>query len=157
MAGPGGRLIGLGHDFQLISEVERVSALREPGVFFTSAELCRFASAVVPSQSLAGGFAAKEGLFKALPADVSWFWTDAELIADSHGAPQFRMHCRLARQLARRRLHVHVSISHSGGFASSVVVVSSGARRLTHIFATINRTVRDAFQGVTAHGVGASQ
>jgi holo-[acyl-carrier protein] synthase len=157
VAGPGRQLIGLGHDLQLISEVARASALREPGVFFTSAELRGFASALVPSQSLAGGFAAKEGLFKALPADVTWFWTDAELIPDRHGAPRFRMHGRLAEQLARRRIQVSVSISHSGGFVSSVVLVSGDTPRSGHIFAAMNRTVRHALQRVTAHRAGASQ
>lgn len=157
MAGSGRRLIGLGHDFQLISEVDRVSALREPGVFFTTAELGHFASAVDPSQSLAGGFAAKEGLFKALPADVSWFWTEAEVIPDHHGAPRFRMHGRLAKQVARQRLHIRVSISHSGGFVSSVVVVSGGPSRSRHIFVTTIRTVGHAFQRVTARSARASE
>ncbi|MFE9426739.1 thioesterase family protein [Kitasatospora sp. NPDC006697] len=119
-------MIGLGHDLQQVREVEAATGLREPGVFFTAAELRRIDSARQPSQSLAGAFAAKEALFKALPrAAGTWFWTDAELVHDRHGAPSFRAHGALAELLARQDLSVHLSISHSGGFASATVLVSS--------------------------------
>ena len=125
MDGSRRQLIGLGHDLQLIGELEVASALREPGVFFTAAELRRFAAAVAPLESLAGGFAAKEALFKALPpAGEPWFWTEAELGHDRHGAPRFRTHGSLAGHLARRGLRVSVSISHSGGYVSAVVLVT---------------------------------
>ncbi|GAA1953617.1 thioesterase family protein [Kitasatospora viridis] len=118
-------MTGLGHDLQQVAEVAGVSGLRAPDVFFTAAELRRIDSAQQPSQSLAGAFAAKEALFKALPrTDRTWFWTDAELVHDRHGAPAFRTHGALAELLARRGLAVHVSISHSGGFASAVVLVT---------------------------------
>lgn len=122
-------LTGLGHDLQLITELRAAQALREPGVFFTLGELRRFDSAVSPLESMAACFAAKEALFKALPpagrAEGTWFWTDAELIHDSSGAPRFRTHQFLADYVDRRGLRVTVSISHSGGFASSVVIVTS--------------------------------
>ncbi|WP_197085087.1 holo-ACP synthase [Saccharothrix sp. ST-888] len=158
MDGSHRELIGLGHDLQLISELEVASALREPGVFFTAGELRRFASAVVPLQSLAGGFAAKEALFKALPAaDETWFWTDAELVHDRHGAPQFHTHGALAGHLARRRLRVSVSISHSGGFVSSVVIVTGETAAATGFFGTIDRAVRHVLRRITAHPAGAPQ
>lgn len=138
-------MIGLGHDIQLISELEGAAALREPGVFFTAGELRRFASAPAPAQSLAGAFAAKEALFKALPplpGGQTWFWTDAELVHDRRGAPRFRAHGSLASHLAGHRLGVRVSISHSGGFASSVVVVTGGNPPATCLPGTIERMVR---------------
>jgi holo-[acyl-carrier protein] synthase len=155
--GTGRGLIGLGHDLQLISELEVASGLREPDVFFTSGELRRFASAVVPLETLAGGFAAKEALFKALPAGETWFWTDAELVHDHGGAPQFRTQGSLASHLARHRLRVSVSISHSGGFASSVVVVTRETPAATRFFGTIDRAVRRVFQRIAAHAAGAPQ
>jgi holo-[acyl-carrier protein] synthase len=151
------RLIGLGHDLQLVSELAAARALLEPDVFFTSQELRRFASAVVPMASLAGGFAAKEALFKALPAEETWFWTDAELIHDRRGAPRFRVHGSLASHLARRRLQVSVSISHSGGFASSVVVVTGGTSAAARFRDTIGRAVRRVHDRVTARASGAPQ
>jgi holo-[acyl-carrier protein] synthase len=150
-------LIGLGHDLQLISELEVASGLREPGVFFTEGELRRFASSVVPLQSMAGGFAAKEALFKALPATGStWFWTDAELVHDRHGAPAFRTHGALADHLARHGLRVSVSLSHSGGFVSCVVIVTGTGPSVPFI-GTIERAVRRVFRRVTAPASGATQ
>jgi holo-[acyl-carrier protein] synthase len=156
--GPRRELIGLGHDLQLIGEVDLASALREPDVFFTSGELRRFASSVVPEQSLAGGFAAKEALFKALPAmGETWFWTDAELIHDRHGAPQFHTHGALAGHVAHRRLLLSVSISHSGGFASCVVIVTGGTPPKTGYFGTINGAMRHVLRRITAPASGAAQ
>ncbi|MEE1930314.1 4'-phosphopantetheinyl transferase superfamily protein [Streptomyces sp. TRM 70351] len=157
MDGSRRELIGLGHDLQAVSELEATVALREPGVFFTPAELRHFAAAATPLESMAGGFAAKEALFKALPtASGTWFWTDAELVHDRRGAPGFAAHGALAEHLARRRLRVRVSISHSGGFVSSVVVVT-GARALTGFSGTIHGAVRGVLQRITARASGASQ
>jgi holo-[acyl-carrier protein] synthase len=156
--GPRRELIGLGHDLQLIGDVDLASALREPDVFFTSGELRRFASATAPRQSLAGGFAAKEALFKALPAmDDTWLWTDAELIHDQHGAPQFRTHGALARQVATRRLRLSVSISHSGGFASCVVIVTGGTPPPTSLSGTINGAIRHVLRRIMAPASRATQ
>lgn len=151
-------MIGLGHDLQLISELEAASALREPDVFFTAAELRHFAAAVVPLQSLAGGFAAKEALFKALPpSGEPWFWTDAELVHDHRGAPRFRAHGALADQLARRRLRLSVSISHSGGFVSAVVIATGGTSAVNRFLGTIDRAVRHVLRRNTADAAGAPQ
>lgn len=158
MDGPSRKLIGLGHDLQLVSELETTAGLREPGVFFTPGELRRFASSADPLQSMAGGFAAKEALFKALPAAPEpWFWTDAELVHDGRGAPRFHPHGALAAHLGRRRLGVSVSISHSGGFASSVVIVTGGTSAVARLLGTINRTVRHVPHRNPAHAAGAPQ
>lgn len=158
MDGSHRELMGLGHDLQLISELEGASALRDPDVFFTSGELRRFASSVAPRESLAGGLAAKEALFKALPAVTeTWFWTDAELVHDRHGAPAFHTHGALASHLVRRRLRVSVSISHSGGFASSVVVVTGATSASTPFIGTIKRAVRHVLRRIPAHAAGAAQ
>ncbi|MEV4439111.1 holo-ACP synthase [Streptomyces sp. NPDC049577] len=162
---PAGAPVGLGHDLQLVSEVEGASALKEPGVFFTPAELRRIASATSPAESLAGGFSAKEALFKALPAaGETWFWTDAELVHDRHGAPRFHARGPLADHLARHRLRVSVSLSHSGGFVSSVVIVTGGTSadpRLPstlHTFRrTIRRGIRRVLRRVPAQTAGAPQ
>lgn len=148
-------VVGLGHDLQLVSEVAATQALREPGVFFTSAELQRCARTAAPGDSLAACFAAKEALFKVLPpSSGTWFWTDAELAHDTSGAPWLRAHGALADYLDRRRLRVGVSLSHSGGFASSVVIVTSGA---TWWSRARDWLVQRAFQGIPARASGASR
>lgn len=116
--------MGLGHDLQSVAELEAARALLEPDVFFTAAELERFSQARSPLESMAAGFCAKEALFKALPRlEQQWFWTDAELLHDARHAPRFHFHGALAEHLTREGWQVSVSLSHSGGFVSTVVVV----------------------------------
>lgn len=158
MDGSRRELIGLGHDLQLISELEVASSLREPDVFFTRGELRHFESKISPLESMAGAFAAKEALFKAIPAaDETWFWTDAELVHDHHGAPRFQTQGALAGHLARHRLRVSVSLSHSGGFVSAVVMVTGRTSALTRFFDTTNRAVRRVFRRIPADPAGAPQ
>ena len=121
-------LRGLGHDLQSIAELEAARGLLEPDVFFTPAELARISRAPSPLESLAAGFSAKEALFKALPPIDGWFWTDAELLHDARHAPRFQFHGVLAEYLTREALQVNVSLSHSGGFVSAVVVVTLAPR-----------------------------
>lgn len=125
MDGPGGVLIGVGHDLQSVNEVEAAKALQVPGLFFTEAEVARFEQSPSPGESLAAGFSAKEAFFKALPPVDGWFWTDAEVTRDARHAPAFRFHGVLAEQMAARRLSAALSLSHSGGFVSSVVIVTA--------------------------------
>lgn len=117
-------LIGLGHDLQRISEIEAARALCEPDLFFTEAEMARLSRAARPGESIAAAFAAKEALFKALPPIDGWYWTDAELVHDARNAPAFRFHGALAARLATLGANAAVSMSHSGDFASAVVVVA---------------------------------
>jgi holo-[acyl-carrier protein] synthase len=126
--GAGRVLIGLGHDLQALQEMDRVEDLWEPGVFFTERETARFRQSRAPLQSLAAGFSSKEALFKALPPLVGWHWTDAEVLHDERSAPYFAFHGVLREHLERKGWQALLSISHSGGFVSAVVLVSVAAR-----------------------------
>lgn len=121
-------LIGLGHDLQAVHELEAVEGLRDPDVFFTVRELEYFARARSPRESLAACFSAKEALFKALPRVEGWFWTDAELLHDERHAPRFHFHGALREHLDREGWRVMLSMSHSGGFVSTVVIVMLAPR-----------------------------
>lgn len=125
MDGAGRVLIGLGHDLQALHELKDVEHLWTPGVFFTEQETARFRQSVAPLESLAAGFSCKEALFKALPALEGWHWTDAEVVHDARHAPRFRFHGPLHEHLAQRGWQALLSISHSGGFVSTVVLVSA--------------------------------
>ncbi|MEZ4453781.1 MAG: holo-ACP synthase [Nannocystaceae bacterium] len=120
-------LIAVGHDLQLVAELAGREDLREPGVIFTDAECERIARSVDPLRSLAGAFAAKEALFKALPAVEGAFWTDMELVHDRRGAPSLRFHGALAERFERAGWRALLSISHSGEYASAVVIVDGEA------------------------------
>lgn len=128
MDGAGGVLIGLGHDLQALHELKELEGLWEPGVFFTEQETLRFRGSPSPVESLAAGFSCKEALFKALPPVDGWFWTDAELHHDERHAPRFRFHGTLREHMERHGWEALLSISHSGGFVSTVVIVTAAPR-----------------------------
>lgn len=121
-------LIGLGHDLQTFQEMERIEALWEPGLFFTEQETAHFHQSRVPLESMAAGFSSKEAFFKALPSLLGWRWTDAEVVHDERRAPGFRFHGVLREHLERSGWRVLLSISHSGGFVSTVVLIEASAR-----------------------------
>jgi holo-[acyl-carrier protein] synthase len=120
------RVIRLGHDLQITSELEGIEGLGEPGVFFTEGELARVLRAKDPKATMAGIFAAKEALFKALPGVEGHLWSEMEVCHDRRHAPFFRFHGPLGEHVRERGYDVSLSISHSGAYASSVVAVTGG-------------------------------
>lgn len=74
-------------------------------------------------RSLAGRFAAKEALIKALGGSDGISWVEVELISGSGGRPFFQFSGGSARALdAAGITRVHVSISHDAGIATAFVV-----------------------------------
>ena len=75
-------------------------------------------------QTLAGRFAAKEALAKALGAPAGLRWSDCEVLSDETGRPDLVVTGTVAEridELGGSRLHV--SISHDAGVAVAMVVV----------------------------------
>ena len=72
---------------------------------------------------MAGRFAAKEAIAKALGAPGNLAWTDAQVLNTPAGQPYFRVTGSVAaraRQLGIERFHL--SISHDGDFVTAMVV-----------------------------------
>jgi len=112
-------IIGIGIDVVSIDRfeqaLERTPSMR--GRLFAESEQH------VAMGSLAGRFAAKEALAKALGAPAGLHWVDAEIHNDAEGKPSFVIHgtvAELARKLGVTSLHL--SISHDAGIASAMVV-----------------------------------
>jgi len=77
----------------------------------------------LPPNSLAGRFAAKEALAKALGAPVGLHWTDAVVVKDAVGKPSWQLHGSVQARVDELGVRsLHLSISHDGGIASAVVV-----------------------------------
>jgi holo-[acyl-carrier protein] synthase len=112
-------IIGIGVDVVDVDRFE-VTLARTPGLrerLFTAAE------ADLPTGSLAGRFAAKEALAKALGAPAGLHWIDAEVVKDSDGRPSFVVIGSVAALIERLGVtDVHLSISHDAGIASAMVV-----------------------------------
>jgi len=116
-------IVGLGIDVVDVARfartLERTPSLR--GRLFTEAERD------LSVESLAGRFAVKEALAKALGAPGDLRWTDAEVQRGEHGAPRLLVRGSVAACAARRgAAEFLVSISHDGGIATAVVLAQGG-------------------------------
>ncbi|MEA5052169.1 MAG: holo-ACP synthase [Propionicimonas sp.] len=77
-------------------------------------------------QRMAGRFAAKEALVKALGESDGLSWHDVEVGKDEAGRPYFAFRGTVAARIAERGIaHVHLSITHDAGIAAAVVVCES--------------------------------
>lgn len=81
----------------------------------------------LPLHSLAGRFAAKEALIKALGDATGITWHDMEVVSDAQGNPSMRL-AGAAAAIAERRgiIAIHLSMSHDAGVAIAQVVTETG-------------------------------
>jgi holo-[acyl-carrier protein] synthase len=112
-------IAGIGVDIADIARLERALA-RTPSLaarLFAESERDR------PVRSLAGCFAAKEAVAKALGAPPGLRWTDAVLGHDASGRPVLEVLGTVAAAAAKLGISAwHVSISHDGGLSVAMVV-----------------------------------
>jgi len=117
-------MLSSGIDLVEIARIER--AIERHGErfykrFFTEQEVifCEGRSA-----SLAGRFAVKEAVAKALGTGVGDFdWTDIEVVCDGRGKPELVLHDR-AQDLANAKGYIHwsISLSHTDTHAIGLAV-----------------------------------
>ena len=111
-------IIGLGIDVTQVSRFTR--AATRGGLLdriFTPAEQDS------SMQRMAGRFAAKEALAKALGAPTGLVWTDVEVRKDETGKPYFACTGTVAQRVAELGVgQLHLSITHDAGIAAAVVV-----------------------------------
>lgn len=116
---------GIGLDLCGIARMERLlSDGRFLARYFTprEAEYVR-ARGAGAAASLAGLFAAREALGKALGTGVDFDLKEAEVCHDGNGAPFYRLSGRLKERVGNDRLFL--SISHDGGVAAAVCLIES--------------------------------
>jgi holo-[acyl-carrier protein] synthase len=114
-----GVIMGIGVDVVEISRLQ-VALDRSPGLMdrlFTESEQA------LPPGSLAGCFATKEAVAKALGAPPGLHWTDAIAGRDPGGRPVLETRGTVAAAAARLGItRWHVSISHDAGICVAMVV-----------------------------------
>ncbi|WP_395640605.1 holo-ACP synthase [Pseudolysinimonas sp.] len=77
----------------------------------------------LPLRSLAGRFAAKEALMKALGDATGVTWHDMEVVSDVEGNPSLRLTGAAAAIAETRGItDIHLSMSHDAGVAIAQVV-----------------------------------
>jgi holo-[acyl-carrier protein] synthase len=115
-------IVGVGIDVVDVARfqatLERTPGLRER--LFTEGERGLAIS------SLAGRFAAKEALAKALGAPGDLSWQDAEVFNADSGRPYLRVVGTVAARAAQLGIVTwHLSLSHDAGIASAIVIAES--------------------------------
>lgn len=78
-------------------------------------------------EGLAGKWAAKEAVMKVLKHGIGELDPrDVEIVTDHSGAPRVELH-RGARTMAKQRklINWHLSLTHEGGWAAAIAIVSS--------------------------------
>jgi len=120
-------IVGIGVDVVDLARFER-GLIRTPALkdrLFAPSEQVRD-GAPMPLRSLAGRFAAKEALIKALGDSSGVTWHDMRVVSDELGNPGFELHdSTKAIAQARGITAIHLSMSHDAGFAVAYVVAES--------------------------------
>lgn len=115
-------IVGIGVDVVDLARFERAVS-RTPALrtrLFTPAERN------LPLRSLAGRFAAKEALIKALGDSTGVTWQDMEVVSDGQRNPSFVLHNAVADVAQARGItSIHLSMSHDGGIAIAYVIAES--------------------------------
>ena len=117
-------IVGIGVDVVDLARFERALS-RTPALkarLFAEAELVS-GERVLALRSLAGRFAAKEALIKALGESTGIRWHHMQVVSDAHGNPSFEL-TDAAASVARKRgvTSVHLSMSHDAGVAIAYVI-----------------------------------
>ena len=117
-------IIGVGVDVVDLDRFERAIA-RTPGL---RERLFAESERELPLHSLAGRFAAKEALMKALGDTTGFRWHDMEVVGDANRKPVLILHGAVhAAATARGVASSHLSLSHDAGVAIAFVVLESTA------------------------------
>jgi len=122
-------IIGIGVDIVDVSRVERLIArydVRFLSRVFTENEARYAMGSVNFAERLAGRFAVKEAVLKALGTGKSGgiLWQDVETLPGPAGKPVVRLHGQAVRRAKwKGGGTVHVSISHDGGKAIAFVIL----------------------------------
>lgn len=115
-------IVGLGVDVVDLARFERAVS-RTPRL---RERLFAESERMLPLRSLAGRFAAKEALVKALGDAEDVGWNEMVIANAPNGNPAFVVDGALARLLARRGIDaLHVSMSHDAGVAVATVVAEA--------------------------------
>lgn len=112
-------IVGIGTDLVVIERFKAMLA-RRPGM---AERLLTEQERALSIESQAARFSAKEALAKALGSPGGMRWLDCEVVKTPEGAPSFATSGTVAERIAELDIaSIHLSISHDGGYATTMVV-----------------------------------
>ena len=119
-------IIGIGTDIIEIERIEKV--INRTNSFiersFTTNEIEYFKTKGLKGNVIAGNFAAKEAISKAIGTGFRGFGLrDIEVLRDDLGKPIVNLSDKIYEILDVRKFNIHVSISHSRGNAIAYAVM----------------------------------
>lgn len=119
-------IIGIGTDIIEIERIE-IAVKRTKGFInklFTENEINIFESRGFKSEVIAGNFAAKEAVSKALGTGFRGFGVkDIEILRDELGKPVVNLNSNVYEILNRKDVNIHLSISHNRTSAIAYAVM----------------------------------
>lgn len=118
-------IVGIGTDIIEIERIKKSAGARFFERLFTQREQDFFHEKKLPCQSIAGSFAAKEAVAKALGIGFSEGITppEIEILHDSCGKPLVTLHGTARQRLsAIGATHIEISISHCKAYAVAFAV-----------------------------------
>ena len=119
-------IIGIGTDIIEIERIE-IAVKRTKGFInklFTENEINIFESRGFKSEVIAGNFAAKEAVSKALGTGFRGFGVkDIEILRDKLGKPVVNLNSNVYEILKRKDVNIHLSISHNRTSAIAYAVM----------------------------------
>ncbi len=114
-------IIGIGVD---VVDISRLGASLE-GTPKLRERLFHESERELSLESLAGRFAAKEALAKALGDPRELSWPEIAIVNDELGKPSFELSGGSAAAISARSATAHLSLSHDAGVATAFVVLES--------------------------------
>jgi holo-[acyl-carrier protein] synthase len=124
-------IVGIGVDLVSIDRVRAITQRWQDRFLarvYSEAERQDCFRRTSPYASLAGRFAAKEAILKAL--GVGWTmgvrWRDVQVVSDAAGRPMARIEGRLQFLVQQAGVtQIHVSVSHDGAYAVAQAVLTN--------------------------------
>ncbi|MFZ5354467.1 MAG: holo-ACP synthase [Bacillota bacterium] len=126
-------IFGIGTDIIEIKRVKK-AILRNPKLverLFTEQELEYYKKRNMNIQHIAGGFAAKEAVLKALGTGLGPFrWKDIEILRMSVGKPIVKLNSRIRQYMQYNGIgDIHITISHSKEYATATAIAEVSIER----------------------------
>ena len=124
-------IVGIGTDLVEIDRIERI--IRRWGdrflkMVFTAREITYCEQRRTPAVHYAARFAAKESFFKSVGSGLGMGLSlrEIEVTRGDRGKPELQLHGQARRLIDERGgAMVHISLTHTGDYASAVVVVEA--------------------------------